>query len=192
MKKQKKLLLIIFAILIFAFAFTGCSKKEEEKTQGQEQQQEKEQEYTSADNTFSIRLKGDWTQTETGKQEVILLDNQDQTLTVVVQRFFKETIKTDSGVDNLDGFIEFYKNAFMKDSIEIANKITVQEITDESMVSAKAEEIEATQNNQTSKLFNGYLESESSFYVFGITGTESIYDNNIETLKECIQTLNEK
>lgn len=190
MKKQKKWVYIILTSLLFIFVLSGCSKKEGE-TSAQNIQQ-KGAEYTNSNGSFSINLEGDWIQSETTNEDAILLDNEDQSLTVMVQKFPKEGVKTTSGAESLDDFEKFYKENAIKGIVEIANKITTQEVSNENMLFAKAEEIEATQENQTSKLFNAYLESDSSFYVFSITGIEKLYDKNIKNLKESIQTLNEK
>lgn len=190
MKKQKKWIYIILTSLLFIFLLSGCSKKEGETDTKNIQQ--KGTEYANSNGDFSINLEGNWIQSETTNEDAILLDNEDQSLTVMVQRFSKESVRTASGAESLDDFEKFYKENAIKSVIEIANKITTQEVSNENMLFAKAEEIEATQENQTSKLFNAYLESDSSFYVFSITGIEKLYDKNIKNLKECIQTLNEK
>ena len=45
-----------------------------------------------------------------------------------------------------------------------------------SMLSAKAEEFSATQAGTTAKDCITYIESETGFYSFTITGTENLYD----------------
>lgn len=175
----KKFICIILIILVSNFILKNYIQKEKI-------------EYTNINKTFSIYLTDDWIKLEVTNEDAIFLDNQNQQLTIMVQRFPKESVRTASGAESLDDFEKFYKENAIKSVIEIANKITTQEVSDENMLFAKAEEIEATQENQTSKLFNAYLESDSSFYVFSITGIEKLYDKNIKNLKECIQTLNEK
>lgn len=176
----KKFICIILIILVSNFIFKNYIQKEKI-------------EYTNINKTFSIYLTDDWTKLEITNEDAIFLDNKNQQLTIMVQKFPKEGVKATSGAESLDDFERFYKENAIKNIIEISNKITIQEeVSNENMLFAKAEEIEATQENQTSKLFNAYLESDSSFYVFSITGTEKLYDKNIKNLKQSIQTLNEK
>ena len=58
-----------------------------------------------------------------------------------------------------------------------------------SMLSAKAEELSATQAGTTAKAYISYIESETGFYSYTITGTENLYYKNISKLKESINIL---
>lgn len=148
-------------------------------------------EYRSKSDFFSISVAGEWTVTPTGNDEFIVLDNEDQSLTVMAQRFPKANVQASIKVESLEQFVDFYHKNAIAGLIEKAGEPKKEELIIEG-VNAVAEEITATMEGITAKAYNAYIETDTSYYSFTVTGIEELYDTNIEDLKEVAKTLKEK
>ncbi len=185
----KRVLLVLLAVTP-CFMFTACNSgatTESGTTQEVSQSTSKSQdltEYTSPGNTFTVKLPGEWTIAETDNEDHLVLDNSDQSLSVLIQRFPKDSL----GLNALDDFINLYKTSALASlQTYITNEPT--DLSIDTMVAAKTEDYEMSQDDTTFKSHIIYVESEKSYYSFTITGIANLYDENIEALSNSVHTL---
>lgn len=176
MKITRKLLAMVMAAAICVLGVACGGTAEAPK-----------KDYTSGSGSFTISVPGEWTVGTTGNQESILLDNDDQSLSVIVQKFPSSNM----GITDLDGFISLYHESVMSALLAGVETPELKEITVDGMKAAKVEEFAATQDGVTAKVYAGYIQSETAFYSYAITGLEKVYDKNIERLKPSVTTLKE-
>lgn len=149
-------------------------------------------EFTNGNDTFTIAVAGEFTQDTNVNPDQIVIDNADRTLTIMVQKLGKSNLQQMNEVEDLDQFITFYKEKGIAALVENSEVTPIDDFTATSALNAKADEFVASQGGQTSKAFIAYLETADNFYAYTITGVEELYDANVETLKESINTLTEK
>lgn len=149
-------------------------------------------EFTNGNDTFTIAVAGEFTQDTNVNPDQIVIDNADRTLTIMVQKLGKSNLQQMNEVEDLDQFITFYKEKGIAALVENSEVMPVYDFAAPNTLNAQADEFVASQGGQTSKAFIAYLETEDNFYAYTITGVEELYDANVETLKESINTLTEK
>ena len=184
--KVLDVIFIMAAAIIIAFGFISCKA---DKTPGDSAGGEAPaKEYVSKAGTFSITVPGEWTVSDSGNDEHIVLDNSDQSFSVLVQRFPKET----AGAADFNRFVAFYKDNAIKAIVEASKDIKTEAVNIEGMIKTSAEIYEVSQNGTTAKAFVAFAESPKAYYVYTLTGVESVYDKEIEAQKAAISGLKEK
>lgn len=170
--------IMVLAVTVLCMLFTACQGKEEEA-----------KEYTNKGNAFSISVPGEWVVTETNNEDHLVLDNEDQSLSILIQRFPQEGLEDEDG-SGLEEFIEVYKSQAIPNLVaQGVQEEEAVEIPD--MKHARAEGYEMTQSGQVFKAYLVYVESDVAYYSVVITGSEDKYDPAIEKLKEAVKTLKE-
>lgn len=176
MKKRIWCSLLLF-VLTAVFLFSGCGKGDKLKTT----------EFKGSEDTYSIAIPGEWTEAEAGNPDHLVLENKDQTLVVMVQKFPKELLKAAT----LDDFIKLYHDNAIPQMAANADVVNQEDVKIEEMVSAKAEEYVVSDEQDTAKAYIAYIQSDENFYAFTITGIAPVYDDSIEDLKSCVPSFQE-
>lgn len=60
------------------------------------------------------------------------------------------------------------------------------------MEQAVAESYEISEAGSTVKAFVAYIESETAYYVYALSGTGEVYDQQIEAQRSAVSSLKEK
>lgn len=149
---------------------------------------EEVKDYKNSGNTFQLSVAGEWIQSETNADN-ITLDNEDQSLSILVQAFPKEDMDGFM-VTSFDDFIAYYKKNAIAAIVASADPIN-HEVNVDSSLASLAEEYIATSDEVTAKAFFVYFETEERYFTYAITGIEELYDQNIENLKNVVQTITE-
>lgn len=178
--KSKKIIFIITALLCATLLF-GCSSASTKAPT---------KEYTNKLNTFKISVAGDWTTDNSSNEDNITLDNEDRTLTVIIQKFPKE-LPNMQQFKTLDDFIPFYEKIAISNLLQMGEVSKLEKVDIDGVTDAKGYEIVASQDDMVSKAYITYIQTEKGFYSATITGVEKLYDKNIDALKEAIKTIEE-
>ncbi len=177
LKRKSFLVLPILSTLVCITLLFGCSN-------------EPAKEYSNQLKTFTISVSGEWTSAPNTNENNITLDNEDQSLTITVQKFPKE-FELVKQITSLDNFISFYEQSSIANLLNMGEVSDLEDVEIDSALAAKAYELKAKQNNVVAKAYFTYIETETGYYSTCITGLEKIYDKNISKLKEAIKTLEE-
>ena len=168
---------VLAAAIVLAFCFVSC-----QNTGG------RSKEYVSGDGSFSITVPGEWTVGDDGRAEYIVLDNSDMTFSILVQRFQK----TDPSFGDFQSFVDYYKESVLQSMIEAAGEPQQESLSIEGMEQAVAESYEISEADSTVKAFVAYIESETAYYVYTLSGTGEVYDQQIEAQRSAVSSLKEK
>ena len=200
MKHSKRMgALVLSAVLCLSLTACGSNPKDSDDkqptdgkdvtTSTQPSQDKKTVEtasYTSPSGSFTVTIptvEGGWTKSDGGNEEHLVLDNSDQSLSILIQALPKEQAQTQ--YPDLASLVEFYEQS----TLSSLGDPTGEEITVPKAADVQAESFTATQNGTTAKAFVAFIEMEKGYYVYTITGTEKPYDANIQAQKDAISSL---
>ena len=191
MKMGKKLLLGLLAAA-FCLSLAACGEPDStpsEDTAGEPEQSTPApelQEFTSDSGSFSIRvpeIEGGWTQTPGGNEEHLVLDNQDQSLSVLVQGLPKGSEQ----FADLDSLVTFYR----AQTLSGFGEPTAENVAVASGLTAQAESYTATRGDVTAKALVVFIEGANEYYVYTITGIADVYDAEIDGLRDAVASFAE-
>ena len=174
---SKKITVWLLVLSMFCL-LAGCQGKEEET-----------REYINKGNTFSVTVPGEWKITETDNEDHLVLDNEDQSLSILIQRFPQEGLEEEDG-SGLEDFMAAYKSQVIPD-LAAAGSESDGDAQREGMKQAREEEYKMTQSGQVFKAYILYVESDVAYYSVAVTGTGESYDPDIDKLKTAVKTLKE-
>lgn len=138
--------------------------------------------YQDESGSFSISIpsvEGGWVQGDSGNEAGILLDNSDQSFTVMVQGLPKKQGQFDS----LDSVVSFYR----EQALAGFGKPTAEEIAVPESMAAQAESYTAEQYGTKAKALVVFLEGDNGYYVYTITGLAEQYDANIGPQRDAVR-----
>ncbi len=198
MERAKKLLLaMLAAVLCLSLAACGGDKPDAADTQADAGADVPEQSagsgadapapaelesYQDESGSFSISIpsvEGGWVQGDSGNEAGILLDNSDQSFTVMVQGL----PKGQGEFDSLDSVVSFYR----EQALAGFGEPTAEEIAAPESMTAQAESYTAEQYGTKAKALVAFLEGENGYYVYTITGLAEQYDANIGPQRDAVQ-----
>lgn len=173
----------ILITIIFCIGTAGCQGKNFIAVE----------QYSSTGSTFSVQITGKWIQPpDTSPDSIILDNNENKTLTVMIQRYEKEVVYEAADIETLEQFIKYYHENVLSTLLMVKDNGTViEDITVEGMKKAKRETLNATIDTITAKAQIAYMESEKYYYCFTITGIKQLYDMQIEELEKAVFTIKE-
>ncbi len=137
--------------------------------------------FWSESGSYSVRIpdiEGGWVQSDGGNEEHLVLDNSDQTFSILVQGLPKDSEQFSS----LDTLMEFYR----EQTLSSFGAPTSEEVAVDPSLTAKAESYSVTQEGVTAKALVIFLEGANSYYVYTITGLEEQYDANIDAQRAAV------
>ena len=140
-------------------------------------------EFTSPSGSFTVKIpevEGGWTETNGSNEEHLVLDNADQSLSILVQGLPKADAA--SQYPDLDSLVEYYQ----ANVTASYGEPTEETVTVPDALNVKAESYTATQGGTTAKALVAYIEMEEGYYIYTITGLEEVYDANIEAQQAAI------
>ena len=146
--------------------------------------------YMSKDNTYSVTLPGKVWQEEASNLEntLILSYVGERELSVLISCYDKGEMEE---IETLQDFAEFNRQSVYGAIYAMAD-VTPQNITLTNMNAVEADEIVVKEKNGISKAFFVYAQTQKHYYICVITGTSQLYDQQINTLKQALQTITEK
>lgn len=147
--------------------------------------------YDAPGGTFSVsmpEIEGGWTTTDGGNDYHLVLDNSDQSFTVLIQGLPME--QAQSSITDLDGLITVYRQTTLAGFGEpTAAEVTVG---DPAIEGVKADTYTVEQGGHTAKALVCYFQTENAYYVCILTGTGEAYDQNIDAVQAALTTFTEK
>lgn len=140
--------------------------------------------YQDESGSFSISIpsvEGGWVQGDSGNEASVLLDNSDQSFTVMVQGL----PKGQGEFDSLDSVVSFYR----EQALAGFGEPTAEEIAVPESMTAQAESYTAEQYGTKAKALVVFLEGNNGYYVYTITGLAEQYDANIGPQRDAVRNL---
>lgn len=171
--KQGKMIFGAILLIALLAGMTGCGAKGTV--------------YKNTAESYSIKIPGEFTQEEAGNADHIILNNADNTLSVIVQMF----PKGDVNASTLDEFIELYHTNAIPQLVLNTEPPALSDVKVEAMTAAKAEEYVIDTEEKKAKTCITYMSSDNGFYAYTVTGETEVYDENIEALQGALSTMKE-
>lgn len=137
--------------------------------------------YQDESGSFSLSIpavEGGWVQSDGGNEASVVLDNSDQSFTVMVQGL----PKGQGQFDSLDNVIAFYHDQ----ALAGFGEPTAEEVNTPDGMPSQAESYTAEQNGITAKALVVFLEGQNGYYVYTITGLAEQYDANISAQRDAV------
>ena len=190
MMKKKFLATLLAGCLALMLAACGGTPAEGSNASQNEQPVQLE-EFTAPSGTFAVSLPeidGGWTVSDGGNEYHLVLDNSDQSFSVMIQALPME--QAADTFSSLDEIIAFYQQSTLSEYGEPTSSEVV--IGDPAIVGVVSDYYEVTQNNMTADLLISYFQTENAYYVCILTGTKAAYDANVDAVKNALTSFTEK
>lgn len=149
---------------------------------------EKLMEFSSPNNAYSINIpdvKGGWTQTKGTNDYLLVLDNPDQSFSILIQAYPKENAVARWGS------VEKFADEYRKTNMSKLGEPTEDEVDIPIAENIIAESYSVKQSGISAKAVVAYFETENYYYNYAITGLEKEYDKNIDAQKKAMSSLTE-
>lgn len=190
MTKKKFLATLLAGCLALMLAACGGTPTESSNPSQNEQPVQLE-EFTAPSGTFAVSLPeidGGWTMSDGGNEYHLVLDNSDQSFSVMIQALPME--QAAATFSSLDEIIAFYQQSTLSEYGEPTSSEVV--IGDPAIEGVVSDFYEVTQNNMTADLLISYFQTENAYYVCILTGTKAAYDANVDAVKNALTSFTEK
>ena len=190
MTKKKFLATLLAGCLALMLAACGGTPTESSNPSQNEQPVQLE-EFTAPSGTFAVSLPeidGGWTVSDGGNEYHLVLDNSDQSFSVMIQALPME--QAAATFSSLDEIIAFYQQSTLSEYGEPTSSEVV--IGDPAIEGVVSDFYEVTQNNMTADLLISYFQTENAYYVCILTGTKAAYDANVDAVKNALTSFTEK
>ena len=190
MMKKKFLATRLASCLALMLAACGGTPAEGSNASQNEQPVQLE-EFTAPSGTFAVSLPeidGGWTVSDGGNEYHLVLDNSDQSFSVMIQALPME--QAAATFSSLDEIIAFYQQSTLSEYGEPTSSEVV--IGDPAIEGVVSDFYEVTQNNMTADLLISYFQTENAYYVCILTGTKAAYDANVDAVKNALTSFTEK
>ena len=190
MMKKKFLATLLAGCLALMLAACGGTPAEGSNASQNEQPVQLE-EFTAPSGTFAVSLPeidGGWTVSDGGNEYHLVLDNSDQSFSVMIHALPME--QAAATFSSLDEIIAFYQQSTLSEYGEPTSSEVV--IDDPAIEGVVSDFYEVTQNNMTADLLISYFQTENAYYVCILTGTKAAYDANVDAVKNALTSFTEK
>lgn len=190
MTKKKFPATLLAGCLALMLAACGGTLTESSNPSQNEQPVQLE-EFTAPSGTFAVSLPeidGGWTVSDGGNEYHLVLDNSDQSFSVMIQALPME--QAAATFSSLDEIIAFYQQSTLSEYGEPTSSEVV--IGDPAIEGVVSDFYEVTQNNMTADLLISYFQTENAYYVCILTGTKAAYDANVDAVQNALTSFTEK
>lgn len=190
MMKKKFLATLLAGCLALMLAACGGTPAEGSNASQNEQPVQLE-EFTAPSGTFAVSLPeidGGWTVSDGGNEYHLVLDNSDQSFSVMIQALPME--QAAATFSSLDEIIALYQQSTLSEYGEPTSSEVV--IDDPAIEGVVSDFYEVTQNNMTADLLISYFQTENAYYVCILTGTKAAYDANVDAVQNALTSFTEK
>lgn len=143
-------------------------------------------EYKSKNETYSVGAPAGWTADTSGNDELLTVDSQDKSLSLVAQRFPKANVA--ALIPDGAAFVEYYHQSV---TATLGERKDLEKPSVQGMTVLAAEEYSPVQNGVAVKGYLVYAESDSAYYVVMATGLEKQYNKNLDLMKQMAVSLKE-
>lgn len=146
-------------------------------------------EYVSKSGVFSITVPnpqgGEWTVTDGGNDDHVVLDNKDRSLTILVQRLPRP--EADAMYDSLEQMAQSYR----KNNLSNLGDPTPETVDVPAAQGVLAESYSVAMQGVSAKALATYFQTDRGYYIYAITGLDEQYDADIAALRAAISNFRE-